>query len=93
MKEQFKRTELIFSKENMEKLYNSKVIVFGVGGVGGHLVERTPGHPHELGCLFDSQDFLAGFQHIFEGFNPLLEIGNLLGQVGVLLDGILLRHV
>ena len=39
MKEQFKRTELIFSKENMEKLYNSKVIVFGVGGVGGHLVE------------------------------------------------------
>ena len=37
MKEQFKRTELIFSKENMEKLYNSKVIVFGVGGVGGHL--------------------------------------------------------
>ena len=39
MKEQFKRTELIFSKENMEKLYNSKVIVFGVGGVGGHLTE------------------------------------------------------
>ena len=39
MKEQFKRTEIIFSRENMEKLYNSKVIVFGVGGVGGHLVE------------------------------------------------------
>ncbi len=39
MKEQFKRTELIFSIENMEKLYNSRVIVFGIGGVGGHLVE------------------------------------------------------
>ena len=39
MEEQFSRTELIFGKERMEKLAASCVIVFGVGGVGGHVVE------------------------------------------------------
>lgn len=39
MREEFQRTEALFSKENMEKIYNAKVIVFGVGGVGGNLVE------------------------------------------------------
>ncbi len=37
--EQFIRTEMLFGKESMEKINNSKVAVFGVGGVGGHLVE------------------------------------------------------
>lgn len=32
----FTRTELLFGKENMEKLKNAKVAVFGIGGVGGH---------------------------------------------------------
>ena len=36
---QFSRTELIFGKEGMEKLANSKVAVFGIGGVGGYTVE------------------------------------------------------
>jgi len=36
---QFSRTELIFGKESMEKLYDAKVIVFGIGGVGGYAVE------------------------------------------------------
>lgn len=39
MNEQFSRTELLFGKVAMEKLYNSKVAVFGVGGVGGFTVE------------------------------------------------------
>lgn len=39
MKEEFSRTELLFSKEKMDKLAKAKVIVFGVGGVGGHLAE------------------------------------------------------
>lgn len=39
MKEEFSRTELLFSKEKMDKLAKAKVIVFGVGGVGGHLTE------------------------------------------------------
>ena len=38
-KEQFKRTEAIFGREKMDLLYRSKVIVFGVGGVGGHCVD------------------------------------------------------
>ena len=32
---QFSRTELLLGKEAMDKLANSKVAVFGVGGVGG----------------------------------------------------------
>lgn len=39
MLDQFSRTELIFGKEAMEKLANSRVAVFGVGGVGGYTVE------------------------------------------------------
>ncbi len=36
---QFSRTELLYGKEAMEKLYNSRVAIFGVGGVGGYTVE------------------------------------------------------
>ena len=36
---QFARTRLTFGKENMKKLYNARVIVFGIGGVGGYVVE------------------------------------------------------
>jgi tRNA A37 threonylcarbamoyladenosine dehydratase len=39
MMDQFSRTELILGKEAMEKLYKSRVAVFGVGGVGGYVVE------------------------------------------------------
>lgn len=35
----FKREELLIGKENLERLKNSHVIVFGVGGVGGFVVE------------------------------------------------------
>ena len=38
-KYQFARTRLTFGKENMEKLYNARVIVFGIGGVGSYVVE------------------------------------------------------
>lgn len=36
---QFARTSLTFGKENMEKLFNARVIVFGIGGVGSYVVE------------------------------------------------------
>ena len=36
---QFARTRLTFGKENMEKLYTARVIVFGIGGVGSYVVE------------------------------------------------------
>lgn len=39
MREQFSRTELLIGTEAVEKLQNSRVIVFGVGGVGGFTVE------------------------------------------------------
>ena len=37
--EQFVRTEMLLGTETMEKLKNAHVAVFGVGGVGGYVVE------------------------------------------------------
>lgn len=39
MLNQFSRTQLMFGKENIEKLHNSHVAIFGIGGVGGYSVE------------------------------------------------------
>ena len=35
----FSRTELLLGKESVDKLKNARVAVFGVGGVGGYVVE------------------------------------------------------
>lgn len=39
MTNQFSRTELLIGKEGIEKLQNSKVAIFGIGGVGSFVVE------------------------------------------------------
>lgn len=39
MLNQFSRTELIFGKEAMEKLFSVRVAVFGIGGVGSYTAE------------------------------------------------------
>ena len=39
MQEQFSRTEMLLGEEAMNKLKNSHVAVFGIGGVGGHVVD------------------------------------------------------
>ena len=39
MQNQFSRTQLLLGREAMEKLANSRVAVFGIGGVGGYTVE------------------------------------------------------
>jgi len=39
MQNQFSRTSLLLGNEAMEKLKNSSVAVFGIGGVGGHTAE------------------------------------------------------
>ena len=39
MLNQFSRTQLLLGKEAMDKLKNSRVAVFGVGGVGGYVCE------------------------------------------------------
>jgi len=35
----FSRTEMLFGKDGMDKLFGAKVAVFGIGGVGGYAVE------------------------------------------------------
>lgn len=37
--DRFNRTEMIIGSENLEKLKNSNILVFGLGGVGGSLCE------------------------------------------------------
>jgi tRNA A37 threonylcarbamoyladenosine dehydratase len=39
MPEIFERTSILIGDENLDKLKNSRVAVFGVGGVGGHCAE------------------------------------------------------
>lgn len=39
MLEQFSRTELLIGKDALEKLNNSKIAIFGIGGVGSYVVE------------------------------------------------------
>ena len=39
MKEQFIRTALLYGEDAVEKFNNSRVAVFGIGGVGGHLAD------------------------------------------------------
>lgn len=38
-RERFSRTERLLGSENMERLAGARVAVFGIGGVGGHVVE------------------------------------------------------
>ena len=37
--ERFSRTELLIGSDGLQKLKNARVAVFGVGGVGGYVVE------------------------------------------------------
>ncbi|MCM1192102.1 MAG: tRNA threonylcarbamoyladenosine dehydratase [Butyrivibrio sp.] len=39
MEDRFERTRLLLGSENMEKLAGARVAVFGLGGVGGYVVE------------------------------------------------------
>ena len=39
MLNEFSRTELLIGKEAMQRLYSARVAVFGIGGVGGYVVE------------------------------------------------------
>lgn len=39
MQNRFVRTEMLLGSDNMEKLKRSHVIIFGIGGVGGYVVE------------------------------------------------------
>ena len=39
MNDQFQRTRMLIGQENLDKLKDTKVLVFGVGGVGGYVCE------------------------------------------------------
>ena len=39
MLNEFSRTQLLYGKDAMDKLSNCRIAVFGVGGVGGYVVE------------------------------------------------------
>ncbi len=39
MENQFQRTEILIGKENLEKLKQSKIGIFGIGGVGSYVAE------------------------------------------------------
>ncbi|WZL74412.1 tRNA threonylcarbamoyladenosine dehydratase [Clostridiaceae bacterium 35-E11] len=52
----FSRTELIIGTENLEKLKNSKVAVFGIGGVGTFAVEALARSGIENFVLVDDDD-------------------------------------
>jgi len=39
MREQFQRTEMLIGEEALNKLFKAHVAVFGIGGVGGYVVE------------------------------------------------------
>lgn len=39
MSSELERSERLFGCEGIEKLYRSSVIIFGIGGVGGHVLE------------------------------------------------------
>ena len=39
MENQFERTELLLGKDAVNKLKNSRVAIFGIGGVGGFTAE------------------------------------------------------
>ena len=37
--ERFKRTEALIGSDAVEKLHDSRVAIFGIGGVGGYVTE------------------------------------------------------
>ena len=62
MQDQFSRTRLLFGPEGMEKLKNSHVAVFGIGGVGGYAVEALARSGIGALDLIDDDKLCAGGQ-------------------------------
>ena len=74
MEEEWKsRTELLIGKDNIQKLANSKVIVYGIGGVGSFVVEGL---------------IRAGIEHIILVDNDVIAPSNLNRQVHATISNI-----
>ena len=61
---QFSRTELLLGKEAMDKLKNSRVAVFGIGGVGGYVCEALVRSGKERHRSINGNDILAVHHNI-----------------------------
>lgn len=74
MEEEWKsRTELLIGKDNIQKLANSKVIVYGIGGVGSFVVEGL---------------IRAGIEHIILIDNDVIAPSNLNRQIHATISNI-----
>lgn len=74
MEEEWKsRTELLIGKDNIQKLANSKVIVYGIGGVGSFVVEGL---------------VRAGIEHIILIDNDVIAPSNLNRQIHATISNI-----
>ena len=49
----FERTIALFGEEKFSKLQNAKILIFGIGGVGGYVVEALARSGIENFCLVD----------------------------------------
>ena len=67
------RTELLIGKENIQKLAKSKVIVYGIGGVGSFVVEGL---------------IRAGIEHIILVDNDMIDPSNLNRQIHATISNI-----
>lgn len=56
MDNEFVRSELLLGSKNLEKLKNSKVAIFGIGGVGSYVVETLARSAVGLFVLVDDDD-------------------------------------
>ena len=52
----FDRTIALFGEENFKKLQSSKILIFGIGGVGGYTVEALARAGVQNFCLVDGDD-------------------------------------
>ena len=68
-KYQFARTRLTFGKENMEKIYNARVIVFGIGGVGSYVVEALVNYIALLGWAPSDNQEIFSLKELCEKFD------------------------
>ena len=73
MEEWKSRTELLIGKENIQKLANSKVIIYGIGGVGSFVVEGL---------------VRAGIEHIILVDNDVIASSNLNRQIHATISNI-----
>ena len=76
--EKFSRTELLIGKEALEKLGNAHVAVFGVGGVGGYVVEAL---------------VRSGVRHFSIVDNDVVSLSNINRQIIATIDTVGMKKV